>query len=486
MTPVSERTNQLRRDSVGVAHVVFFVVAAAAPLSAVIGVTPAAFALGNGPGVPATFLLVGALYLLFSVGFTAMSRFLGDAGGFYPYIVAGLGRPAGVGGAFIAVVTYNAVDLSVYGLFGFFGNSMGRAATGADIPWWAFALLLGVAVYWCGRRNIAFSGRLLGACMLAEISILLLLGLAILGHGGGPEGMALQPFAAPGIFAHGLGLSLVFVVTSFIGFEATVIFGEEARDPRRTIPRATYIAVLLIAVFYAFVSWTIALHYGPSHIAAEAGNNTATLYLTATSGLLGPAVATAMQVLLMTSLFACGLSFHNTINRYGYALAREGVTWSGFARTCPTHQSPHVAGRAQTIFALGMVALLAVTRQDPYAIVFNWSATLCSLGILAVQIMVCGAVVAFFWRDARGLGWWHWLIAPGLSGAGLLACLALMIANLSLVSGSDSPVVRAFPWLIAGVGVLGALFALWLRWRSPSAYRNLGRFFSDDLTPETE
>jgi amino acid transporter len=148
-------------------------------------------------------------------------------------------------------------------------------------------------------------------------------------------------------------LSLVFVVTSFIGFEATVIFGEEARDPRRTIPRATYIAVLLIAVFYAFVSWTIALHYGPSHIAAEAGNNTATLYLTATSGLLGPAVATAMQVLLMTSLFACGLSFHNAINRYGYALAREGVAWSGFARTCPVHQSPHVAGRAQTFLRSG-------------------------------------------------------------------------------------------------------------------------------------
>jgi hypothetical protein len=133
-----------------------------------------------------------------------------------------------------------------------------------------------------------------------------------------------------------------------------------------------------------------------------------------------------------------------------------------------------------------MVALLAVTRQDPYAIVFNWSATLCSLGILAVQILVCGAVISYFRENARGLGLWHWLIAPGLSGAGLVTCLILMIANLSLVSGSDSPVVRAFPWVIAAVGVLGALFALWLRWRSPSAYRNLGRFFSGELASETE
>jgi amino acid transporter len=95
----------LRKDALGVPHIVFFVVAAAAPLTAVVGVTPAAFMLGNGPGVPLTFLLVGGLYLLFSAGFTAMSGFVGSAGGFYSYIVAGLGRPAGVAGAMIALAT---------------------------------------------------------------------------------------------------------------------------------------------------------------------------------------------------------------------------------------------------------------------------------------------------------------------------------------------------------------------------------------------
>jgi len=68
----------LRKDALGVPHIVFFVVAAAAPLTAVVGVTPAAFMLGNGPGVPLTFLMVGLLYLLFSAGFTAMSGFVGN------------------------------------------------------------------------------------------------------------------------------------------------------------------------------------------------------------------------------------------------------------------------------------------------------------------------------------------------------------------------------------------------------------------------
>ena len=84
---------KLRRDAIGVWHIVFFVMAAAAPLAVVVGVTPYAFAFGNGTGVPLTFMLVGLMYVLFSVGFTAMSAHIGGAVSFYPYIAAGLGKP---------------------------------------------------------------------------------------------------------------------------------------------------------------------------------------------------------------------------------------------------------------------------------------------------------------------------------------------------------------------------------------------------------
>jgi amino acid transporter len=161
----------------------------------------------------------------------------------------------------------------------------------------------------------------------------------------------------------------VFVVSSFIGIEATVIFGEEARDPARTIPTATYVSVLLIAIFYAFSTWAISVYYGPSNILAEATKNTATLYLNAIGRLLGPGTALVMNVLLLTSLFACGLSFHSTINRYFFAIGREGLAWSGFARTHRDHESPHVAGAVQTLIGMGATAAFALTREDPYAVV---------------------------------------------------------------------------------------------------------------------
>jgi amino acid transporter len=468
MSQVDGVEHVLRKDAVGVTHIVFFVVAAAAPLTAVVGVTPAAFAFGNGPGVPGTFLLVGVLYYLFSIGFTTMNRLVRSAGGFYPYISAGLGRPLGVAGALIALVTYNAIDIGVFGLFGYFCNEIVNAATGFAVAWWAYAVVLSLAVYLCGSRNIEFSGKLLGLCMIAEVIV-----------SGQPSVAAasIPSFGFKQIFAPGFGVALVFVVSSFIGIEATVIFGEEARDAERTIAKAAYISVSLIALFYALSTWAIALHYGPTSIAAEAAANPATLYQRAVQTTLGPLAALAMNVLLITSLCACALSFHNTINRYVFAMGREGLIWKGFARTHPAHKSPFVAGLCQTSFVLVVIAAFALAEQDPYAVVFAWMGTFASLGILIVQVMVCLAVIAYFHTAARGMGIWPRLVAPALAAVGLFACLALMIANLALVSGSNSAIVKSFPLILSVLGAAGVGFALVLRMKDPSVYQQLGRAF---------
>src|SRR6185312_1284090 len=155
----------------------------------------------------------------------------------------------------------------------------------------------------------------------------------------------------------------------------TAIFGEEARDRGRTIPRATYIAVVLIALFYAFTTWTIVLYYGPDRIQEQAEQHTATLYL----------AGHIMEGLLVASLFACALSFHNTLNRYLFAAGREGLLWRGLGRTHPRHHSPLYAGIVQTAIVMGAVGLFALGGADPYAVVFAWMGAFSSLGILILQ-----------------------------------------------------------------------------------------------------
>lgn len=468
--------DRLATNSIGLLHIVFFVVAAAAPLTAVVGASPAAFAFGNGAGVPGAFVLAGLLYLVFSVGFTAMSRYVGGAGAFYTYIAQGIGKPAGVGGAMMAIVTYNAVQIAIYALFGVFvGGAL--APLGIDLPWWTYAFAAIVIVTLCGQRNIAFSGHILGVCMIAEIAILLLLDLGIVLSGGGPEGMGMTSFSPATVFAPGLGVALVFVIGSFIGFEATAIFAEEAENPARTIPRATYVAVLLITGFYAFSTWAIVQFYGAAQVSATAQAGLDTFFFKASENVLGAWSVQVMNILLITSLFACVLSFHNTINRYFFALGREGIVARALGTIHAKHGSPYVAGFAQSAIAAIVLLGFVLGGQDPYAVVFSWMSALAVIGIVAVQALVCIAIILFFRKTKTCLGVWKTTIAPAVSFLGLLGSLGLVIANLSLLSGTESLIVAAFPYLMALVGLLGAAFAMWLKSSKPVLYASLGKAF---------
>lgn len=467
----------LARNSIGMTHIVFFVVAAAAPLTAVVGASPVAFAFGNGPGVPGAFVLAGLLYVIFSAGFTAMSRHVGGAGAFYTYITQGIGKPAGVGGAMIALLTYSSVQCAVYALFGVF-SAGAMAGIGVDAPWFVWSLAALVLVHLAGRRNIGFSGRILGTVMILEVLILLALNVAILLGGGGPEGLDLSSFAPSVVIAPGLGVALIFVIGSFIGFESTAIFGEEARDPDRTIPRATFAAVLLITGFYAFSTWAIVQFYGPSQIQAVAEAGLDTLYFAAAQQVLGGWSVTAMNGLLLLSLFACVLSFHNTLNRYVFALGREGLLPAPLARVHPRHGSPVAAGMVQSLSAAALLSAFALAGADPYAVVFGWMSGLAVLGILAVQAMVSLAVILYFRRAPdHGHSVFVTLVFPGVALAGLLAVLGLVALNLDLLTGSDHPLVQGLPLLVLLAGLGGVALARGIRANRPDLYASLGRVF---------
>jgi amino acid transporter len=464
----------LRRNALGVAHIVFFVVAAAAPLAVVVGVTPYAFSAGNGTGVPLTFLIVGAMYLLFSVGFIAMGGHIGRAVSFYPYIARGLGRQLGVGGALISIVSYFAVEMMALSLFGIFASSIAGQASGTATPWWSWAVALNAIVYLCGIRNVEFSGRMLGALMIGEVLILSALGVSILGHHGGPEGITLAPFGPAALFSGNLSLALVFIVSAFIGFEATSIFGEEARNPERSIPAATYIAVVLIALFYAFSTWVIALDYGPANVARAADADPTHLYQLSMERHLGSLAGAVLQLLMLTSTFACVLSFHNTINRYVFVVARERVLHNWLARTHAEHDSPQAAGLAQAAIVMVLALAFPLAGLAPELAVGLCSA-FAAIGILVIQLLVSIAVIAFFWTDNRQVSAWRRCVAPAVSTVALSTCLYLMSANLATVSGSESPIVKAYPAFIAAVGIVGILIARRMKAAHPEAYGNIGR-----------
>ncbi|MBF6249465.1 APC family permease [Nocardia farcinica] len=454
---MSESGTQGLRGSVGVIGVVFLVVAAAAPLTAVGGALPVMIALGNGAGSPMAFLVAATVLLVFSVGYAAMSRHMVDAGAFYAYVREGIGNTVGLGAAGLALLAYTAIQAAIYGLASATLHDLVVHYGGPDLPWFVYALGLIAVVALLGYRNIELGAKVLGVLLVVEIGIILVFSAAVLLRGGA-HGVDAVSFTPSAFLGGSPGIALMFAIASFVGFEATAIYGEEARDPKRTVPLSTYAAVLVIGVVYAIASWAMVLAFGSGEVAGAAGADPSGLVFTAAERFLGTAAVEIMRVMLVTSLFAALLAFHNAISRYLYVLARDGHGHPALGRTHAKHGSPHRGSIAQTISAVLVVGAFAAAGADPVLQLFTWLSGLATVSVLSLMVLTSIAVIVFFHRSGLDRRVWHTRIAPALGTVGLLAVTATVLANFTtLVGGSTAAEVLLT--LVVAVFVAGVLAA---------------------------
>ena len=417
----------------GVTSIVFMVIAAAAPLTVINGNVPLAVTMGNGAGAPIGYLVAACVLLVFSVGFVTMTPHVRQAGAFFAYVEKGLGGRAGLGAAFVALVTYTTVQVGVWGYFGGALSTMVQNFGGPELPWWVCTAAGVALVALLGYRRIELSSKVLAVALVCEIGIVLVMNAAIIGSGGA-EGIDATSFTPHEMFSGSFGIAVLFSITGFIGFEATAIFRDEARDPDRTLPRATYLAVLIIGLFYTFSSWAVVEGWGVHGIVAAAEQDPDNMVLNTAARYIGPVGKDFMECLLVTSLLACTLSFHNVVARYQLTLAERGRLPSALARVHPKHRSPHVSSIVQTVTATLLLAVFASIGLDPLTEVFSSMAGVATLGVSLLMTLTCVAVLAFFARrgDPR---WWQTRVAPVLGVLGLLTCLCLIVGNFALVVG---------------------------------------------------
>jgi amino acid transporter len=237
------------------------------------------------------------------------------------------------------------------------------------------------------------------------------------------------------------------------GFESTAIYSTEAKDPKRTVPRATYLSVGIIAVFFAFVSWMVVSSYGADQVvgaagaALDSGDGTVLLF-TAVKNALGPWAADVGGVLLATSLLAGILAFHNASNRYVHSLGESGTLPSVVART--TRQgAPFVASGLQTVLALALVLPFAVLGMDPVLTLFAWFSGVGVLALLALYLLTSISVVVFFRRTRLDTRPWHTVISPCLAVLLVAGLTWLVLSNFTLLIGGSAgtavPLVLSVP-----------------------------------------
>lgn len=454
----STGTSRLR-GNLGVWSIVFMVAAAASPLGVIGGPVPIGIASGDGAGFPGTYILTGIALLLFAVGFTTMTPYVGTAGAFYAYVDKGLGRSTGLGAGFAALLSYVTLEAGVYGLIGPGVDNLLASWGLPHVHWAVYALVVFAIVTFLGYRNIELSGKVLAVGLLAEVAIVLVFNLVVIVRGGdsGLSGGIVSPHQ---IFSGAPGFAILFAILSFLGFEATAVFRDEARDPERTVTRATYFSLILIAAFYALSSWALISAVGDDHAVKVATDSGGTMLADATRRYLGAVGYQIIQVLFVTSLFACILSFHNIVARYVFVLSGRRVLPAGLGVAHDRHASPHRASISIAVVVGALLVLAVATGLDPIAQFYTWLAGFASVGVVLLYALASLSVVVFFRRHREHpVGPWRSLVAPGLGFVALAAFLVLIVQNLTTLVGGSTPLAVTVVVLLAVAFGLGPVLA---------------------------
>lgn len=461
--------------NMGVGELVMSVLAFSSPLTTVAGFIPVLL-MFSGHTAPGIYLLLTVMLLIFSVGFVRMSRSVENPGGFYAFVTAGLGKPAGLGGALLALFGYLFIGFFAPSLFavtlqGFVVNTLG----GPDVPWYWYALAIIAITTFLAYNRIDLSAKVLTVVMLLEVVVVVTFNVFAFATNAGDAGHDVG-FALPWITDAGLGLALLFAVGNFFGFEATVIYREEVKNPERTIPRATYLAVVGIGLFYAVAAWAYIAFLGSDSAQAAAEANTVNLFGDAVTGLIGKTFADIAVVLLITSILASMLSIQNIAARYSFSLAVDRVLPAALGKVHAKHKSPHVSALSVGLLWAAAIVLFTVLGVPPENLypVASGSGT---FSVLLLLFITSIAVFVYFVRkrSTQPESVWKTLVAPAISAVFLGLITYLAITNYSdLIEGSIVMTVIFMSFTFA-LFLGGIAYAVYLRRRKPEVYARLGR-----------
>src|SRR2546425_1044111 len=398
--------HRLERNAVGLAPTLFQSITHMAPAAAVAFsiIVGAPYAGGS---LPLAVLLALVACLLVAISIGQLARHLPSAGGLYTFSARGLG--AGVG-FLVAWGFMMAEPIVAPLLYLIFGNEL-AANLNSHFGWplwlWApFAVVAGLIVWVLTYRGIRLSTEAGVALGSFEILVFLALAITLIVAAGGNN--TLSVLAPTTGNAKGWGSifpAMIFAILAFIGFEASAPLGEEARDPRRTIPRAVILSCVLIGVFYLVCYYAATVYFGPGNMAGKFINyNGGDPWSGMAQKVWGPGIILVILAVL-NSAIANSNAGVNAATRVGYALGRIGLLPRAFASVHTRFKTPYVAINVQAIGGIVLAVGLGIVAGGPLN-AFALLGTVATIILGAIYILTNLSNLVFYARERRGPVTW--------------------------------------------------------------------------------
>ncbi|HET7338267.1 MAG TPA: APC family permease [Candidatus Dormibacteraeota bacterium] len=485
----SSAISGLQRDAIGLAPVLFQSITHMAPAAAVaFSIIFATTYAGGATPLAVVLALIACLFVAISIA--QLARHLPSAGGLYTYSARGL-HP--IVGFFVAWGFMLAEPIVAPLLYLVFGNALSgylNAHFGTPIWLWApFAAAAGIGVWVLVYRGVRISTETGVALGAFEIVVFLALAITLIIAAGSNN--TLSVFSPSTGTSSGMGsvfAGMVYTVLAFIGFEASAPLGEEAKDPKRTIPRAVILSCVLIGVFYLICYYGATVYFGPDKMAdpkngffAFNGNDP---WDGLASKVWGP-LAILVLLAILNSAFANSNAGANAASRVGFALGRVGILPRALATVHPRFKTPsmaiHVQGALGLVIAIGLGFALYNTGSSGTPLnAFALLGTVATLVIVCIYILTNVANVVFYLRHQRDEFNVVWnLIVPVV---GTLIFIPVLVASFGIDFGGLgivglTPPASAAPAVVGVWMLIGVVLYFYLASRSPAAIRETATTF---------
>jgi amino acid transporter len=400
-----------------------------------------------------------------------MAKHVPSAGGWYAFAARGLGPEIGFLVGWLYLLAIPAGMTVILLTFSFVMQDVmvneTRGLGWASSPWWLWVMLAGAFMFVLAYRGIQLA--MTAAMVLGAVELFLFGALAvwmIVANSGENTLRAFDPSQAAVTQFDVLFKGLVLALLSFVGFEGAVPLAEEARDPRRTVPRAVVLGLIAIGLFVVLAGYATVVGFGFDEFAdaaLAAGNPWVEL-----ADIYWGVGWTLIFFAIVNSVLGLGNAVVNAAARIVYSLGRDGVLPAALGRTHPVHRTPHVAIAA--IVAVGTLAALLAGWAWDLLTGIGLAAIGLLVPLLVTYLAVCASTFAFYRRERRAEFnlWLHGLLP--LVGVVIL----LLVIFYQYVPLPPEPIVWANWFVLVGV-VVGVGVLAWLRARSPGALRDAGR-----------
>lgn len=470
--PPTTTSTYALRGRMGTFGLVTTVLAFTAPLGVVFGFVSVNISFGI--GVPIAFIAVAILMALFALGFTSMSKAIPRPGAFYTYIREGLGRPLGLGGSFLALGTYGFNITSCIVVSGIAVNNLVSAFVGdSAFPWWLWSAVMLAAAWILSYFNVELSAKVLATVLVIEVIVVTIFDVVLIANGG-PEGQSFEPWNPANLLTPTIGVLLLFSIGVFNGFEATAIYRDEVREPEKTIPRATFLAVAFLGVFYALSAYALILSVGTSNAVETAQTDAPGMMPNALLQYFGMFANQLISILLVTSFFASMLSLQNILSRYTHSLSVDGILPRMLASVHEKHGSPHRSAVAVGAILTVVLVILVLSGGDENAL-YAAAGGVAFYGMLLLLSLTAIAIIVYFRRHKGEGSVWRTLVAPAVALVGIGFALLTASFNMGLLVVGDPLLLGVLLAIPYAAIVIGVIVALIFRRSNRATYERIGR-----------